>query len=145
MADWDLCPETFSKATDSRVGQLRNIDTLLLDSIDQVLCDLLGKRVRDAIYAHLTDTYSLETQNIPKNLQKFSRALEDVFGKSGKTVGYAICRKLFEKLEWTFIEVEGFDFLDYVEGAKVKLAQQSATRNFNILNNENSEDSGMLV
>ena len=137
--------QTFSPATDSRVGHPRNIDTLLLDSIDQVLGDLLGMKVRDAVYAHLADAYSLEAQNIPRNLQKFSRVLEEVFGKSGQTVGYAICRKLFEKLEWTFMEVEGFDFLDYVEGAKVKLAHHSANRSSNILNSENSEDSEMLV
>ena len=137
--------QTFSPATDSHVGRPRNIDPLLLDSIEQILDDLLGRRVRDAVYAHLADTYSLEAQNIPRNLQKFSRILEEMFGKSGKTIGYAICRKLFEKLEWTFIEVEGFDFLDYVEGAKVKLAHQSAPRRSDMPNDENFEGSEMLV
>jgi len=115
------------------------LDDLLLESIDQVLSDLLGTKSREAVYDHLERNYSLAREKIPKDLDRFFALLEETFGKGSKTIGKAIIRKLFEKLGWEFGEIGGFDFFDYLEAVRARIARElieqakSANRHYNSL------------
>ena len=77
----------------------KDIDRLLMESLDEVLDDLLGKRVRDAFYDHLERTYYIGREDVPKRLGDFILILERTFGKSGKTIERTVARRLCEKLD----------------------------------------------
>lgn len=76
----------------------KDIDRLLLESLDDVLDDLLGKRVRIVFYDHLERNYYIGREEIPKRLGDFLLILERTFGKSGKTIERTIARRLCTKL-----------------------------------------------
>ena len=77
----------------------KDIDRLLIESLDEVLDDLLGKRVRDAFYDHLERTYYIGREDVPKRLGDFILILERTFGKSGKTIERTLARRLCAKLD----------------------------------------------
>ena len=130
---------TSSESLSSPHNGLNTLDDLLLGSIDQVLLDLLGTKSREAVYDHLERNYSLAREKIPKDLDRFFALLEETFGKGSKTIGKAIIRKLFEKLGWEFGEIGGFDFFDYLEAVRARIARElvehakSANRHYNSL------------
>jgi hypothetical protein len=118
----------------------KTLDDLVLESVDEVLADLLGRKCKEAIYDHLERNYSIDRENIPKNLQKFFELLEETFGRGSKTIGKAVIRKLFEKLGWEFGEVGPFEFFDYLNAIRARIAREliehakSANRQYNKLN-----------
>ena len=76
----------------------KDIDRVFLESLDDVLDDLLGKNVREAFYDHLERNYYMGKEDVPKRLGDFLLILERTFGKSGKNIERAISRKLCDKL-----------------------------------------------
>lgn len=100
------------------------LDSLLVESIDEVLTDLLGRKTREAIYDYIERNYSFNRENLPKNLHKFFELLDQTFGKGSKTIGNAIIKKLFKKLKWEFAKIPGFEFFDYLEAARARIARE---------------------
>jgi len=76
----------------------KDIDRVFLESLDDVLNDLLGKTVREAFYDHLERNFYMGKEDVPKRLGDFLLILERTFGKSGKTIERAIARRLCGKL-----------------------------------------------
>ena len=76
----------------------KDIDRLLIESLDEVLDDLLGKQVRDAFYDHLERTYYIGREDVPKRLGDLILILERTFGKSGRTIERTIVKRLCLKL-----------------------------------------------
>jgi hypothetical protein len=76
----------------------KDIDRLLIESLDEVLDNLLGRRVRDSFYDHLERTYYIGREDVPKRLGDFILILERTFGKSGKTIERTLARRLCAKL-----------------------------------------------
>jgi hypothetical protein len=104
-----------------------HITNLLLDSIDEVLGGLLGTRVREAVYDHLERNYLLGRTEIPERLNDFFSVLEKTFGGGAKTIGKAVARKLYVKLDWKFIELPDYEFADYWSAVKPKMTRQLTT------------------
>ena len=77
----------------------KDIDRLLVESLDEVLDDLLGKRVRDAFYDHLERNYYIGREDVPKRLGDLILILERNFGQSGKTIERTIAKRLCAKLD----------------------------------------------
>jgi hypothetical protein len=76
----------------------KDTDRLLLESLDEVLDDLLGKKVRIAFYDHLERIYYIGREDVPKRLGDLLLILERTFGKSGKTIERAVAKRLCGKL-----------------------------------------------
>jgi len=76
----------------------KDIDRLLIETLDEVLDDLLGKEVRKAFYDHMARDYYIGREDIPKRLGDFLLILERTFGKGGKTIERTIARRLCTKL-----------------------------------------------
>lgn len=74
-------------------------DRLLLQALDEVLDDLLGKHVRETFYDYMERDYYFGREDIPSRLQDFLLVLERTFGKSGKTIERALAKKLCSKLK----------------------------------------------
>lgn len=102
----------------------KTLDSLLGESIEQVLEDLLGRKAKEAIYDHLERNYSLARDDIPKNIEKFFRLTEETFGKGSKTIARCIVKRLSENLGWKFEDIHGFEFSDYLEAARARIARE---------------------
>jgi hypothetical protein len=76
----------------------KDINRLLLEALDDVLDDLLGRQVRESFYDYMERNYYVGRDDIPKRLGDFLLILERTFGKSGKTIERTIARRLCAKL-----------------------------------------------
>lgn len=94
------------------------VDTLLVESMDEALTDLLGRRAREAIYDHLERNRLIARNEIPDRLCDFLRLLDETFGKGSRTIGKVIAKKLYAKLGWGFVEISSYGLEDYLEAAK---------------------------
>lgn len=101
----------------------RSLDDLLLQCIDEVLSDLLGTRAREAVYDHLERNHALSRSDIPRHMNKFLELLEETFGKGSKTIGKSIIRRLYEKLEWSFYDNPGYEFMDHLDAIRARIAK----------------------
>ena len=101
----------------------RSLDDLLLHCIDEVLADLLGRRTREAIYDCLERDHSLARSDIPKHMTLFLQLLDETFGKGSRTIWKLIIKRLYEKLEWKFYDNPGYEFIDYIEEIRAKIAK----------------------
>jgi len=98
-------------------------ELLLLESIDQGLVDLLGRRARDAIYDHLERKCYMAREEIPQRLGEFCNVLHVNFGKAGTTIERTIAKRYYSRLEKKFIDYPGYGLVDYVEKASSKPSQ----------------------
>jgi hypothetical protein len=101
----------------------KSLEDLLLQSIDEVLADLLGRQTREAIYDSLERNHYLARNDIPNDMDKFLGLLEETFGKGSKTIAKSITKRLYEKLEWNFTDVPGFQFADYMQTIRARYAR----------------------
>jgi hypothetical protein len=76
----------------------KDVDLLLLEALDDVLDDLLGKQVREKFYDHMERNYYIGREDIPRRLGDFLLILERTFCKSGKTIERTLARRLCAKL-----------------------------------------------
>jgi hypothetical protein len=108
----------------AKLAYATSLDALLLECIDEGLTDLLGRRAREAVYDHLERNLFLSRNEIPLRLDDFFSLLDETFGKGSKTIGRYIARKLYTKLDWEFVDVATFQFADYLEMVKDRIARQ---------------------
>jgi hypothetical protein len=108
--------------------QRSKFDFLLLESIDQAIADLLGRRARDAIYDHLATHYRYGREEIPEKIDQFYQFLEEMFGSGAKTLGRTVIRRMFDKLGYEYVNVPGFQFFDYLEALKSRVTRDDAGR-----------------
>ena len=100
-----------------------SLEDLLLQCIDEVLVDLLGTKAREAVYDHLERNHGLSRRDISRHMNKFLELLEETFGKGGKTIEKAIIKRLYRKLEWDFYDNPGYEFMDYLDGIRARIAR----------------------
>jgi methylphosphotriester-DNA--protein-cysteine methyltransferase len=117
----------------------KTLNDLLAESIDEVLDHLLGRKAREAIYDHLARNYSLAREEIPKNIEKFFKVTEETFGKGSRTIARCIAKRLFEKLDWKFEDIHGFEFQDYLEAARARIARELVEKAKASMLNRNQE------
>jgi hypothetical protein len=100
-----------------------SLDDLLLECLDEVLVDLLGRRSREAIYDCLERDQSLARTDIPEHMTLFIQLLEETFGKGSRTIWKAVVKRMYEKLEWKFYDNPGYEFIDYMEEIRGKVTR----------------------
>ena len=71
-----------------------DIDRLILESVDTVLDEVLGKRMRLAFYDMLERNYYISRDDIPGQFGDFLLILERNFGKNGKVIRHDIAQRL---------------------------------------------------
>ncbi len=102
----------------------RTVDSLFSDCLDQVLTDILGRRAKEAIYDYMERNYAVAREDIPKKIENFFMLTEELFGKGSKTIARCIMTRLWRQLGWKFIEIPGFEFPDYLEVARARIARE---------------------
>ena len=75
-----------------------DIDRLILESLDDVLDETLGKPMRQAFYDLLERNYYISRDGIPSHLGDFLLILERNFGKNGKAIRRDIAQRLTQNL-----------------------------------------------
>jgi hypothetical protein len=99
----------------------KEFNDALLESIDEAMTALLGKGVLDSLYLHLDRFCAITKDELPNRLEAFFSILEKTLGSSGKTIGKAIAKRFYSKLQLEFDEKANHSLLEYVEEAKRKL------------------------
>ena len=99
-------------------------DLILLNCIDAVLTDVLGVKVREAVYDHLARQGSLAKEEIPAHLDDFSELLRNTFGSGATTLEKCIAKKLCSTLGCEFVDVPKFGLQGYVSLIKGIIARE---------------------
>jgi len=119
-------PETESSPqTKLQAASTGNFDQLLIESVDQALSDLLGDRTRNQIYDFICARYNYGREEIPERIEDFYAFLENTFASGSKTVGRTIIRRLFARLGYEYVNVPGFEFFDYLEAVRARVARDT--------------------
>jgi len=85
----------------------------------------LGENNRTAIYYHLRKSFRLEREKIPNDPEKFSQALNSIFGPGAEVIEKFVIEDLYSKLGLNFEEETSFKFIDYVRRAQESLSSQA--------------------
>jgi hypothetical protein len=97
----------------------RAFDELLLIAIDEALTSL-GESVKQSIYFHIENKFSVARNEIPENLQEFQGGLEKIFGTGAQFIEILIMKSLHAKIGLPLIIEKGdqLEFIEYVDAAK---------------------------
>jgi hypothetical protein len=96
--------------------------TLLPESIEEVLVNLLGEQVKQTIYECL-ERQGLRKPQIPEDLPRFDAFLEDNFGRGGAVIERQIARRLYTRLGLNLVKVLHYALTDYVDIAFRRLSR----------------------
>lgn len=70
-------------------------DELLSEAIDEELCSL-GEPTKNYLYSHLENNYGVQKQDIPKEINVFSKMLHRIFGSGDSRLEIKFMEKLFQ-------------------------------------------------
>jgi len=102
------------------------LNSLLSDCISEALTDLIGSRVREAIYDYMDRKHSVNRNEVPEHLDSLFTLFEDTFGVAvKKVIGRTIAEKLYVKLGWKFESFPSLQFADYIDRIKTKTIEES--------------------
>jgi hypothetical protein len=79
----------------------KKFDKILQESVDSAF-SLLGEKSKTAIYLYLKNKFMITEQDIPKRLEDFSDALEQLFGLGARHLEILIMKELNEKISSTY-------------------------------------------
>ena len=102
---------------------------LLSDSIFESMTDLLGIRVREAVYDFMERKYSVARNEIVQHLDQLFTLFDSNFGVTvRKVISRAFVKKVYSKLEWEFLPIPNFEFADYIDTIKTRIARELQSR-----------------
>jgi hypothetical protein len=101
---------------------VKEFEGLLLESIDKALSSM-GEGLKNAAYVRLQESFGIAKQEIPYNVEAFTKTVESVLGSEASRLKILILRQLYEKNGWSFRKNEFNDlgFLEYLERARGRL------------------------
>jgi hypothetical protein len=106
-------------------------DKFLLHAVDEAL-NSLGKSVRQSIYFHIKNKFSINRNEIPENLQEFQEGLEKIFGTGARFIESLIIKNLHAKIGRPLVigKREQLKFIEYVGAAKQNYLGSATTQTF---------------
>lgn len=96
-----------------------DFDKLLLSAIDEALSSL-GESVKQSIYFHIENKFSVSRSDIPENLDQFQGGLEKIFGTGARFIEILIMKNLHAKIGVPLMVKKSrhLEFIEYVDAAK---------------------------
>lgn len=94
---------------------LRKFDDLLIETVDSVLSSL-GEPVKNQLYIHLKNDFSIEKNGIPGRIGEFSKMLHLVFGSAAFLIDIRFMNELHIKCSQLGYLIEDdleFDEMDF--------------------------------
>ena len=96
---------------------------VLLEAFDESLAGALGSTVLNALYATLLKDYDIARDQLPYRLDTVFMVIREIFGLQGAaTLGRAVMRRLYRKLNLEFDEDAHYPLDVHIYVAKRKLA-----------------------
>lgn len=91
----------------------------MLSAIDEAL-NSLGESVKQSIYFHIENKFSVTRNEIPGNLIEFQGGLEKIFGTGARFIEILIMKNLHSKIGFPLVmkKSEQLEFVKYVDAAK---------------------------
>jgi len=115
----------------SRLLEMKRLDfdKTLLEAVDHALL-AFGESPKEAIYYHLNKTFKLQREDIPEDTDKFSHALNTIFGPGAEIIEKLIVKNLYNRLNLDFEESASLEITDYISQARefAEKAQQLVVR-----------------
>jgi hypothetical protein len=98
---------------------LVTFDKILLRAIDEAL-NSLGETVRQSIYFHIENKFSVARNEIPEKIQEFQEGLKEIFGVGAQIIETLIMKNLHMKIGCQRLTVKNkkLEFIEYVEASK---------------------------
>lgn len=95
-------------------------DNILIEAVDSTFTKLLGDHGKQAIFNNLTSHYGISKENIPRNIEDFTNAIEQIFGHSAMLLETQIMQALHSKTLHIqiFRASEDLSFEGYVENLR---------------------------
>jgi hypothetical protein len=97
-----------------------SFDNVLIEAVDVTFTRLLGNHGKQAIYTTLASHYGISKENIPRDIEGFTNALEHIFGHSSVLLETQIMQALHSRLSHiqVFQAAEDLSFKGYVENIR---------------------------
>ena len=93
----------------------------LLKTVDKELKRIFGEVATSLIYSYLEDNLSLKQEDIPKQIEVFSKGLDSFLSSGAKVVEKVTLENLYLSFGFEFKAKEGFSFVDYVNELKKRV------------------------
>lgn len=108
------------------MAKRREFDKLLVNAIDESL-NSLGESVKQSIYFHIENKFSVARNDIPANIVEFQGGLEKIFGTGARFIEILIMQNLHTKIGLPLVmESEQLEFVEYVDVAKEGFLKKDA-------------------
>lgn len=125
----DLSPNRQAVARQDQYRRTDSCERVLSETIHECIKDILGDRVREAIYTFMEREYSVTRNELPAHLDELFTAFQQNFGVKAKDViARAFAKKLYSKLDVEFHPIPKFEFVDYLAIIKRKMAVETSYR-----------------
>ena len=108
------------KGHDKHEKEVRSLDNLLLDAVDETLRHIFKEEGAKVISNFLENKCDLKREEIGEKAEDFSAGLERFLGSAAPVIEKMVLKNLYSKLELKFEEKEGYKFSDYVKELKEK-------------------------
>ena len=108
------------KGHDKHEKEVRSLDNLLLDAVDETLRHIFKEEGANVIFHYLENKCRLNRRRIAEEPEAFSAGLERMLTSAGSVIEKMVLKNLYSKLELKFEEKEGYKFSDYVKELKEK-------------------------
>ena len=89
------------------------VDNIILESIDNVLLSVLGKKSYKEINKSIKN-YSIKWDEVPHNAKIFSILLMEILGRAHIIIEDLIVENIYEKLEVKFTVKKDYKFHNYI-------------------------------
>jgi len=106
-------------------------EKLFMEAVDEGLKSL-GESVRQMIFYHLENTYSVKRQDIPKKPKAFAEGLEKIFGVGALVLEKIIVKTLYSKLGLKYEDKKDFVFIDYLKDFITTKEDQNKSEHFEL-------------
>jgi len=102
-----------------------DFNTILVRSLEEVISDVLGKRVLPPFLSYLATRYHITLDEIPYQFETVLDTMEELFGVGGRTIGKLVVRRFYAKMGLELTE-SSRPLIDYVERAKIMLQNKDS-------------------
>jgi len=94
----------------------------MVEAVNYILT-ALGESTKQAIYAHLKNSYGISKDDIPRKIDVFANAIEETFGSVGKVIEIKIIERLHSQYaDFRYTPENGeLDFAEYMINLRNRL------------------------
>jgi hypothetical protein len=108
----------------------KDFQEIMLEAIDEAF-SCMGKETKQLVYSLLEKTFKIARRDIPFEIEKFTGALEEIFGPGAKLLEIEVMKHLHEKIGSRFKyspRQETLTLEEYLTAISTFLSAENSTR-----------------